>query len=161
MMWVKNAWVLSRQDYHWQHEVIYYGWKPGAGHRFHGDLNQGTVVDDDDLEGLGVKELKALVRELQNERSTVVREDRPLAAELHPTMKPVGLVARQIANSSRRGEIVYEPFAGSGTTLIAAENLGRRCYAVEVEPGYADVVVDRWERHTGREASRNAPAKAA
>jgi DNA modification methylase len=162
LIWVKDQWVLSRQDYHWQHEQILYGWKPGAAHRFHGGLNQATVVDDDDLAGVDRKELLAIIRDLRNEiGTTVVREDRPTHADLHPTMKPVGLVARQIANSSRRYEIVYEPFAGSGTTLIAAENLARVCYAVELEPGYCDVIVDRWERHTGQEATRDASARAA
>jgi DNA modification methylase len=64
----------------------------------------------------------------------------------------VALVARCVANSSRAGETVYEPFAGSGTTLIAAENLHRACCAVEIDPGYCDVIVDRWQRHTGQEA---------
>jgi DNA modification methylase len=76
-------------------------------------------------------------------------------------MKPVGLVARQLANSSRRDDIVYEPFGGSGTTMIASENLGRRCFAVELEPAFCDVIVDRWERHTGRKARRTRRAKVA
>jgi site-specific DNA-methyltransferase (adenine-specific) len=156
LIWVKNAFVLSRQDYHWQHEPILYGWKPGAAHRWNGSAAEATVIDDDvDVAKLTRRELVALVRQLQNGRATtVIREDRPLRADLHPTMKPVALVARCVANSSRRGEIIYEPFAGSGTTLIAAENLGRVCYALEFEAGYCDVIVDRWERHTGRKAVR-------
>jgi site-specific DNA-methyltransferase (adenine-specific) len=154
LIWVKNAFVLSRQDYHWQHEPILYGWKPGAGHRWNGDNTASTVIDDDvDVRKLDKRELVTLVRQLQNERrTTVIREDRPTSADLHPTMKPVRLVGRQIANSSRRGELVYEPFGGSGTTLIACENLGRRAAAIELMPGYCDVIVDRWKRHTGREA---------
>ena len=161
LVWVKQAFAFSRQDYHWQHEPILYGWKPGAGHRWNGDAAQGTVIDDDvDLAKLGRRELVALVRELRNERhTTVLREDRPHVADLHPTMKPVALVARMIANSSRRGEAVYEPFGGSGTTVIACENLGRRCYALEVDPGYCDVIVDRWREHTGGEPELDRSAR--
>jgi site-specific DNA-methyltransferase (adenine-specific) len=155
LIWVKDSFVLNRQDYHWQHEPIAYGWKPGAGHRWHGGFGEKTVVDDDALEGLDRNALAQLVRDLQNERNTtVVREAKPARSELHPTMKPVALVARQIANSSQRSDIVYDPFAGSGSTLIAADNLARRCYAVELERGFCDVIVDRWERHTGGKASR-------
>ncbi len=150
LIWVKDSFVLNRQDYHWQHEPIAYGWRPGAGHRWYGGFGQKTVVDDDDLDGLDRTELRNLVRVLQNERNTTVtREPKPARSELHPTMKPVGLVARHIANSTKRSEIVYDPFSGSGSTLVAADNLARRCYAVELERGYCDVIVDRWERHTG------------
>ena len=155
LVWVKQVFVLSRQDYHWQHEPILYGWKPGAGHRWHGGAGETTVVDDDDLNvrQLDKRQLIALVRRLQNERrTTVIHEDRPVRADLHPTMKPVALVAWMLANSSRRGELVYEPFGGSGSTLIACENLQRRCTAIEVMPGYCDVIVDRWQRHTGGKA---------
>ncbi|HKE79026.1 MAG TPA: DNA methyltransferase [Solirubrobacteraceae bacterium] len=163
VVWVKNSFVLSRQDYHWQHEPILYGWKPGAGHRWRGGLDRATVVDDDvDPTKLDKRQLVALVRQLQNERgTTVVREDKPHRNDLHPTMKPVALVARQVANSSLRGEIVYEPFGGSGTTLIAAENLGRRCRLVELDPGYCEVIVDRWQRHTGQTAKREPRRKRA
>jgi DNA modification methylase len=155
LVWVKNVFSLGRLDYHAQHEAILYGWRPGAAHRFRADRTETTLADDDDLRELGRGELLALVRQLQNDRATtVVREDKPHRNDLHPTMKPVALVARHVANSSRPGEIVYEPFAGSGTTLLACENLGRRGRAIELDPGYCDVIVDRWERHTGEKAAR-------
>lgn len=161
LIWVKQQLVIGRQDYQWRHEPILYGWKAGASHRWNGGTAEATVVDDDvDLATLSRRELVALIRQLQNDRgTTVIREDRPHRADLHPTMKPVGLVARCIGNSSRRGESVYEPFAGSGTTLIACENLGRRCYALELDPGYCDVIVDRWRRHTGGEPELERQAK--
>jgi site-specific DNA-methyltransferase (adenine-specific) len=154
LVWVKQVFVLTRQDYHWQHEPILYGWRPGAGHRWNGSLGEPTTIDDEqDPRQLDKRELLALVRRLRNERNTdVVRADRPMVAELHPTSKPVELVAHMVQNSSRRGELVYEPFGGSGTTMIAADNLGRRAYLVEYEPRYCDVIVDRWQRHTGEVA---------
>jgi DNA modification methylase len=155
LIWVKDSFVLNRQDYHWQHEPIAYGWRPGAAHRWYGGFSEKTVIDGDQLEGLDRPALVKLVRELQNDRNTTVqREAKPARSELHPTMKPVGLVARHIANSTKRSEIVYDPFAGSGSTLIAAENLARRCFAVELERGFCDVIVDRWQRHTGGTAER-------
>ena len=154
LIWVKSTFALSRHDYHWQHEPVLYGWKPGAAHRWQGGRQDTTVVDDEpDVGQLGRRELVALVRRLRNARGTdVIREDKPHASTEHPTMKPVGLVAHQIANSSRRGDVVLDPFCGSGTTLIACENLGRRARAIEIDPGYCDVTVDRWQRHTGRQA---------
>jgi DNA modification methylase len=154
LVWVKNTFVLGRQDYHWQHETILYGWRPGAAHRFRAARTETTVVDDEpDVGKLSRRELVALVRKLRNERgTTVVREDKPARNDLHPTTKPVGLVASQVANSSGRGDVVYDPFAGSGSTLIACENIGRHARLVELDPGYCDVIVDRWQRHTGRQA---------
>jgi DNA modification methylase len=123
--WVKDAFVMGRQDYHWRHEDILYGWKEGAGHYFVNDRTQDTVWEI----------------------------PRPRRSEEHPTMKPVELVTRALANSSRPGELVYEPFSGSGTTIAAAEKLGRRCYAVELDPRYVDVAVRRWEKLTGQVAT--------
>jgi site-specific DNA-methyltransferase (adenine-specific) len=155
LVWVKDHFVLSPQDYHWQHEAILYGWRPGAAHRWRGDFREVTVLDDEELVGLSRPELVALVRRFQNDRgTTVIRERRSYRNDLHPTVKPVGLIARQVGNSSMRGDAVYDPFAGSGSTLIAAENLGRRCFAVELDPRYVDVTVDRWQRHTGGTARR-------
>jgi DNA modification methylase len=156
LIWVKQQFVIGRQDYQWQHEPILYGWKPGAAHRWHGGFDQGTVLDDDiDLTKLDRRQLVAVIRELQNDRTTtIIREDRPHVADIHPTVKPVALVARCLRNSSTRGATVYEPFAGSGSTLIAAQNTGRRCLAVEVDAGYCDVIIDRWQRHTDQRAQR-------
>ena len=156
LIWVKQQFVIGRQDYQWQHEPILYGWRPGAAHRWHGGFDQGTVLDDDiDLTKLDRRQLVAVIRELQNDRTTtIIREDRPHVADIHPTVKPVALIARCLRNSSTRGATVYEPFAGSGSTLIAAQNTDRRCLAVEVDAGYCDVIIDRWQRHTDQRAQR-------
>ena len=155
LIWVKQHFVLGRQHYNWQHEPILYGWKQGS-HHWYGGQAATTVIDDDvNLRKLSKVELVRLVREYQaRECTTVLRENRPSVSDLHPTMKPIHLCARLIANSSAPGDIVLDPFAGSGSTLIACENLKRRCYAMEIDPAYCDVIVERWERHTGKQAQR-------
>jgi len=128
LIWAKNNATFSPLgvSYHWAHEPIFYGWMPDGAHRYYGDRKQ----------------------------TTVWQIDRPTASPAHPTMKPVALVARAIEHSAAPGELIYEPFSGSGTTIIAAEQLGRRCYAMEIEPRYVDVAVQRWEEFTGRKAER-------
>lgn len=103
-----------------------YGWKEGAEHYFTDSRREATVIDC----------------------------HKPLKNDLHPTMKPVKLIAYQIKNSSKRGESVLDPFGGSGTTMIACEQLGRRCFMMEFDPYFADVIVNRWEKFTGKEAER-------
>jgi DNA modification methylase len=150
LVWVKQQFVLGRQDYNWQHEPILYGWKPGAAHIWLGLFDQTTVVDDEtDLRGLDKPALVRMIRELQNERrTTVVREDRPHASADHPTTKPVALVQRQLVNSSIPGAIVYDPFGGSGSTLLAAEATGRRARLMEIDPVYVDVIRQRFADYT-------------
>lgn len=145
LIWAKQAWTLSRQDYQWQHEPVLYGWRPGAGHFWQGGYSQSTVIDDDtDLKKLSKGELIGVVNHMRNATdTTVVREPRPTASDLHPTMKPVRLVARHVWNSSRRGELVLELFGGSGTTLVASQQLGRRCVATEYEPKFCAVILER------------------
>jgi len=145
IIWVKQAWTLGRQDYQWQHEPILYGWLPGAGHYWQGGYSQSTVIDDEQqLKKLSKAELVALVNHLRNSAdTTVVREPRNTVSELHPTVKPVRLVARQIWNSSRRGETVAELFGGSGTTFVAAELHGRRCIGTELDPKFCAVILER------------------
>jgi DNA modification methylase len=116
IIWVKQRFVMGRQDYHWQHEPILYGWKPGAAHKFYGDRKQ----------------------------TTVWQIDRPMANREHPTMKPVNLCAKAIENSSKSGDIIIDFFGGSGSTLIAAEQLNRTCYMMELDPVYCDVIVQRY-----------------
>lgn len=116
LIWVKNSLVLSRQDYHWRHEPILYGWKEGASHYFAEDRTQDTIWE----------------------------YGKPKANDLHPTMKPIPLVARAISNSSRKNEIVLDLFGGSGTTLIASEKLNRRAYLMELDERYMDVIVKRY-----------------
>ena len=100
-------------------------------------------------------ELKdALDAILERTATTVLRDKKPTRSVEHPTMKPVSLFAYQIANSSKPGDAVLDPFGGSGTSVIASEQLSRRCGTIELDPHYASVIVDRWERLTGMEAVR-------
>lgn len=124
LIWVKSALVMGRQDYHWRHEPILYGWKEGAAHYFIDDRTQDTVW-----------EFK-----------------KPKKNALHPTMKPLELCAKAIYNSSRNGDIILDLFGGSGSTLIASEQLDRICYMMELDEKYVDVIIDRWEKFTGRKA---------
>lgn len=156
LIWVKNALVLGRQDYQWRHEPCLYGWKPGAGHYFTDSRAESTVWDDSpDLEHISKADAIELLRTIYERVATsTIYENRPTTSKLHPTMKPVTLIGYQIANSSRRGETVLDLFGGSGTTLIACEQLGRKCRMMEYDPHYADVIIDRWEKFTGGKAER-------
>ncbi|MBO7669854.1 MAG: site-specific DNA-methyltransferase [Oscillospiraceae bacterium] len=151
IIWVKNHFTLGRQDYQWRHEPCLYGWKEGATHYFQSARNLSTIMADRELEGMSKDELLALVKDLVGD-STVWNEHKPLADDLHPTMKPVSLIERQIKNSSKKGWNVIDLFGGSGTTLIACEGLGRKCFMMELDPHYVDVIVDRWEKLTGKKA---------
>jgi DNA modification methylase len=126
LVWVKNAPVLGHSDHHYQHEELLYGWTPGPGRPGRGRQRGSRWYGD-------------------NSQRSVFFADRPPRSEEHPTMKPVALIAAQLANSSRRGEAVLDLFAGSGSTLIACEQLGRRCYAVELDPRYCDVIRRRYQ----------------
>ena len=121
LIWVKNSLVLGRQDYQWQHEPILYGWKSGASHSWYGDRKQ----------------------------TTVIKYDRPLKSAEHPTMKPIELCGYLIKNSSKEGDIVLDPFGGSGSTMIACEQLNRTCYMLELDPKYASVILRRYVENTG------------
>lgn len=130
LIWKKSAFTLGRQDYQWIHEPILYGWKDGSAHRWYSNRAQATVLEF----------------------------DRPSKSREHPTMKPIALIAYIVGNSSERGDIVFDGFGGSGSTLIACEQLGRKCYTVELDPRYADVIIKRWEQFTGRAAVKEAEA---
>ena len=156
--WIKDRLSMGRQDYQWQHEPCLYGWKGGAGHYFI-DLRTLTTVFDDEkpLDELTNKELKELVANYrQTIPTTIIREPKPTKSEEHPTMKPVRLIAKLIGNSSRERERerVLDIFGGSGTTMIACEQLNRICYMMELDPHYADVIIERWEKFTGEKAER-------
>jgi len=155
LAWVKNHFTLGRSDYQWQHEVAYYGWKGGATHYFAPTRAQTTVIDDvQNLKKMSKADMRRLLEELlsPDQPSTVLRFDKPLASAEHPTMKPVKLFAQLIRNSSRRGEAVLDLFGGSGTTAIACEQMGRDAYLMELDPAYCDVIIERWERLTGKQA---------
>ena len=146
LVWVKNSLVIGRQDYQWQHEPILYGWKDGGSHRWYGFFDKTTVLDNDfEPEKLTKAELVEIVKNAKAE-STVIHHDKPSRSVEHPTMKPVGLVARLIKNSSKRGDLVFDGFLGSGTTLIACEQTDRVCYGFEIDPYYADVIRKRYHK---------------
>ena len=152
LIWVKNSFVMGRQDYHWQHEPILYGWKPGAGHKWYGDRNKATVIDDQqDISQMNKNDLLELLR-VESDFSTVLRENKPKKNGIHPTMKPIILIAKLMSNSSLNGDIVLDPFAGSGSTMIAAEQLGRSARLIELDPEYADAILARWEYQTNQKA---------
>jgi len=117
-IWVKNSLVMGRHDYQWQHEPVLYGWKPGDSHRWFSDRRQTTIWNF----------------------------DRPVKSELHPTMKPVKLIAYTIQNSTEEGDIVADFFGGSGTSLIACEQLNRICYMMEFDMTFADVIIRRFHK---------------
>lgn len=121
LVWVKDHVVMGRADYHYRHEVIFYGWKAGAAHTWEGDRSQDSVWEI----------------------------ERPSRSPEHPTMKPVELIERALANSSVRRGVVLDPFAGSGSTLIAVHRKGRVASLVELDPAYVDVTCRRWQEHTG------------
>lgn len=158
LIWVKNALVLGRQDYQWRHEPCWYGWKDGAAHWFTPDRTQTTVEDMTDFEKMSKAELVALCEQAYHGDdaipTTTIYEKKPLTDDAHPTMKPVKLIGRQIRNSSRPHETVLDLFGGSGTTMIAAEQLGRKAYLMELDPRYCDVIIERWEKFTGKKAQR-------
>jgi DNA modification methylase len=131
---VKNGFVMKPNGYHNQYEIIFHGYKPSGG---------------------GLKSWHA--GRTEHEASDVWRVNRdPSSTYEHPTQKPIELPARAIRNSCPVNAIVYEPFAGSGSTLIAAEQLNRKCYGIEISPAYVDVIVKRWQEFTGKKATREA-----
>lgn len=132
LVWVKDSMVLGHSDYHYRHEPLLFGYAAGPGRRGRG--GEGWYGG--------------------HNATSVFEVPRPKASEDHPTKKPVDLILPMLQNSSKPGDIVYDPFAGSGSTLIAAESLGRRCYALEIEPAYCDVIAERWQNFTGKNATR-------
>lgn len=155
LIWVKNGFNFGRQDYKWKHEPCLYGWKDGASHYFIDEYNNPTVIEDNlNIDLLKKEELKKLVEDLLSDKvpTTIIHEDKPLKNDKHPTMKPINLLSFQIKNSSKKEEIVLDLFGGSGSTLICAEQLNRKCYMMEYDPKYVDVIIDRWETLTGQKA---------
>lgn len=124
LIWAKNQMIIGRQDYQWQHEPCLYGWADNGSHSWYSDRKQTTILNF----------------------------DKPQRSDLHPTMKPIPLFDYQIKNSSKSGDIVLDLFGGSGTTLMACEQDGRNAYLMEFDPRYVDVIIDRWEKFTGKTA---------
>lgn len=158
LIWDKTPFVMGRQDYQWKHEPCFYGWKDGSAHYFIDDRTQATVFEDakPNIKAMKKDEMAALLEEIYADKvsTTVMNESKPSVADLHPTMKPVKLLARQIANSSKPDWVVLDLFGGSGSTLMACEQLGRRCFMMEFDPHYCDVIIERWEAFTGDQAIR-------
>lgn len=117
---------MGRQDYQCKHEPCLYGWKDGAAHEWSSDRKQTTVLEF----------------------------DRPTRSELHPTMKPIALFDYQICNNTNQGDVILDLFAGSGTTIMACEQNGRKAYCMELDPHYCDVIIKRWEEFTGEKAKK-------
>lgn len=126
LIWNKNAMVMGRQEYQWKHEPCLYGWKDGASHLWASDRKQTTVLEF----------------------------EKPQKNNLHPTMKPIKLFDYQIKNNTKGDDIVLDLFGGSGTTIMAAEQNGRRGFVMEYDPKFVDVIVDRWEQFTGMKAKK-------
>lgn len=124
LIWKKSTLVMGRQDYHWKHEPCLYGWKDGAGHLWASDRKQTTILEF----------------------------DKPSRNGEHPTMKPVDLFEYCLMNNTKGGDIVLDSFGGSGTTMIACERSGRTGYLMELDPKYCDVIINRWQTLTGKDA---------
>ena len=152
LVWNKNSFTMGHQDYQWKHEACIYGWTDGAAHYFVDDRSQATVIEDKriDISKMKKEEMRDLLREIFSDKvsTTVLDENKPARNADHPTMKPLKLLARLIKNSSRQGDVVLDTFGGSGSTLITCEQLGRRCYTMELDPKYVDVIVKRYQAFT-------------
>ena len=159
LIWEKNNFVLGRCDYHWRHEPCLYGWKEGAAHYFIDDRTQDTVIleDDVDFESMKKPELIQYIKDLKGryaDQTSVLYEKKPMSSALHPTMKPLELIGKLMKNSSRKNWKVADLFGGSGSTLMAAEQLGRTAFVMEYDEHYASVIIKRWEEYTGQKATK-------
>jgi len=191
IVWVKNHFVLGRQDYQNKHEPILYGWKKGNTHYFIDNRTNSSVFEDEvDLTKLKKEQLLKMLQDilktddvitnsvdnntentndaentnntnnietnnLINKPTTVIHCDKPNKSDLHPTMKPIKLIGKLIINSSKRKDLIVDLFGGSGSTLIASEQLDRQCYMMELDPHYCDVIIERWQNLTKQEAIRS------
>lgn len=160
--WVKNTIVLGHADYHYRHETILYGWKPGGERFFTRDRTQSTVINPPkNINDMTEAELRAHARELRRQiKDTVWLEDKPRASRLHPTTKPIHLTTRAIYNSTVAGQTVFDGFSGSGSTGLACEATGRAYTGVELDPKYVAVSLERFSERglTPRRANAE-PAK--
>lgn len=167
LVWAKDSLVLGRADYQWQHEAILYGWRPGAKHRWFGGRKETTVVqlaggnvfsmNEDGSLTVRVGQESLIVRgtdfTAEAVEPTVLRCAKPKKNGEHPTMKPVELIARMLRNSTRPGDVILDPFGGSGSTLITCEMMDRVARLNELDPKFVDVIIRRWQDFTGRAAT--------
>lgn len=159
LIWNKNHFILGRQHYQWKHEPCLYGWKGDSCRYFTQYRNKASVIEDAkevNIEKLKKDELKDLLRRIYEQKppQTVIDCNKPAINDEHPTMKPVRLIGHLMSNSSKQGDIILDLFGGSGTTLIAAEQLNRKCYMMELDPHYCDVIIARWEKLTNGKAKK-------
>lgn len=152
LIWVKDHLNLSGAKYQNIYEPCLFGCKGNTPGRWNGGRKQKSVIESVDF--MDEAELRIAIKELQAETDNldILREKKTKVNDLHPTMKPIRLLARMIQNSSKKGDIVMDLFGGSGSTLMACEQLGRKCYMCELDPKYVDVIVERWETFTGKTA---------
>lgn len=164
LIWRKNAIVLGRSDYQWQHEPILYGWKPGEKHFYGGGRSKSTMLDpiESIVDIVSDSEVRISADKIVIVKGpglsvsaldgSVFKENKPTQNKEHPTMKPVPLIEKMLLNSTLPEHVVLDPFAGSGSVIIACERLGRKCFAVEIDPKYCDVIIKRWQGFTGESA---------
>ena len=148
LVWVKNSIVLGRQDYQWKHEPCLYGWKDGASHYFVDNRALSTVIeeDEDNLKEMTKGELISYIKTMQeNSPTSIFYEDKPVRSDIHPTMKPLKLIARCVLNSTKKGERVLDSFNGGGSTLMVCEKTERIYYGMELDPIYVERTIKRWE----------------
>lgn len=157
LVWVKNSIVLGRQDYQWKHEPCLYGWKDGASHYFIDNRSLATVIEEDEeiLKEMTKGELISYIKSMQeNSPTSIFYEDKPVRSDIHPTMKPLKLIARCVLNSSKKGERVLDSFNGGGSTLMVCEKTERIYYGMELDPVYVERTIKRWEEETGLKAEK-------
>lgn len=157
LVWVKNSIVLGRQDYQWKHEPCLYGWKDGASHYFVDNRSLATVIEEDEenLKEMTKGELISYIKTMQeNSPTSIFYEDKPVRSDIHPTMKPLKLIARCVLNSSKKGERVLDSFNGGGSTLMVCEKTERIYYGMELDPVYVERTIKRWEEETALKAEK-------
>ena len=157
LIWNKNAFTFGRSDYKWKHEPCLYGWKEGAAHWFRDEFNHPTVIEDAvDVDKMKKDEMRDMLKQMlaSPAPTDVINVNKPMRCDLHPTMKPLELCGQLIHNSTRSGQNVLDLFGGSGSTMMACEQLGRKNYTMEYDPHYCDVILARWEKMTGKKAEK-------
>lgn len=159
LIWNKNTFTLGRQHYQWKHEPCLYGWKGESCRYFIDSRNRTTVIEDEkeiNIDKMKKSEMAQLLHQIYESKTptTVICENKPTKDADHPTMKPVRLFGRLIFNSSRKDDIILDTFGGSGTTIIACEQLERNARLMEMDPHYCDVIIQRWEKFTGLKAEK-------
>lgn len=154
LVWVKNQLVVGGGRYQNMYEPCLFGHKGKRIATWNGKRNKTSVIESVDM--MSEIELRAMIKGMLKEKTNidVIRENKPLVNDLHPTMKPIRLLAKLIVNSSNKDDVVIDFFGGSGSTMIACEQLERRCYTMELDPKYVDVIIERWESFTGKKAQK-------